>query len=341
MRGILESKQSSTFKWVVAAVLVIAVGTGAFFAWRGWTGTGTATEKPFKVGMVTFAGYAPLYLAKDKELFDGLPVELHRIEEISSIRAGMANGTLDAYLATVDIALDINEKPPGIAVWALDESAGGDGVVVAEGITSLKDLKGKKIAAEPGLPPNFVLLYLLHKNGLSISDVKFQDMTTQNAATAFVAKSVDAAGLYEPYLSTSKGQRAGSKVVLSSADTPGLIVDLIFVRKEALDKRPGDVKKLIAGWRKALKLIEQSPDSSNEIMAKAFNLPVAEFKDIAGGIKWLDLPENQKLFGTTDKPGALYSNFDLVGDVLRRHRPAVYKAKGEDHLSRELINGMK
>lgn len=339
----MEQKKSPMLKWAIGLVLVIAIGTGGYFGWRAWTGSEivTTTDKPFKIGMVTFAGYAPFYLAKEKELFDGLPVELHRIEEIASIRAGMANGTLDAYLATPDIALDINERPPGIAVWAIDESSGGDGVVVADGINSLKDLKGKKIAAEPGLPPNFVLLYLLHKNGLSLSDVKFQDMTTQNAATAFVAKSVDAAGLYEPYLSTSKGQREGSKVVLSSADTPGMIVDLIFVRKEALDKRPGDVKKVIAGWRKAVKLIEQSPDSSNEIMAKAFNLPVADFKDIAGGVKWLDVADNQKLFGSQEKPGPLYANFDLVGDVLRGHRPAVYKAKADDHLSRVFVNSLK
>jgi hypothetical protein len=39
--------------------------------------------------MVTFAGYAPLYLAKEKGFFGDLNVELRRIEEFPSIRAAM------------------------------------------------------------------------------------------------------------------------------------------------------------------------------------------------------------------------------------------------------------
>ena len=74
-------------------------------------------------------------------------------------------------------------------------------------------------------------------------------------------------------------------------------MDLIFVRKNVIAKRPDDVKRLIAGWRKALQYIKDEPDDAYAIMAKAFDLPTAEFRDIAGGVRWLDLAENQKLLG--------------------------------------------
>jgi NitT/TauT family transport system substrate-binding protein len=293
------------------------------------------------IGMVTFAGYAPLYLAKEKGYFGDLKVELRRIEDVPSIRAAVAKGDLEAYLATPDIALDTNQKPPGVAVWAIDESSGGDGVVVSEGINELADLKGKLVAAEPGLPPNFILMYLLHKNGMSVSDLQFKDMTTQDAATAFSSKSVDAAGIYEPYLSTVAKQRAGSKVVISSSETPGLIVDLIFVDEKKAVSRKEDVKRVIEGWRKAVKFIAEHPDEANEIMAKSFNLPVAEFKDIAAGVKWLDVDDNHRLFGTAKEPGPLYSNFAVVRDVLKRNRPSVYDAQAEDHLTRDFVEQAK
>lgn len=299
--------------------------------------SGSESPKSFNIGMVTFAGYAPFYLAKEKGFFNGVAVELHRIEEIATIRAAMANGKLDAYLATPDIALDTNTPPPGVAVWAIDESAGGDGVVVDKSIIDLVGLKGKKVAAEPGFPPNFVLLYLLHKNGMALSDVQFKDMTTQNASTAFASGAVDAAGLYEPYLSNAKNHRAGSKVVISSADTPGLIVDLIFADSNLLESRSSDIKAIIHGWRNAMQFISSSPDEAYEIMAKHFNLPVKEFKDIASGVKWLDLKENRLLFGTEQDPGPLYKNFELVGDVLRRNRPSVYRAKSKDYLTRTFV----
>jgi NitT/TauT family transport system substrate-binding protein len=299
------------------------------------------SRKPFSIGMVTFAGYAPLYLAKEKGFFGDLDVQLQRIEDIPSIRAAMSRGDLDAYLATPDIALDTNAKPPGKAVWAIDESAGGDGVVVSGDISDLAGLKGKKVAAEPGLPPNFVLLYLLYQNGMALQDVKYQDMTTQNAAAAFASKTVDAAGIYEPYLSQAIKQRKGSRVVISSAQTPGLVVDLVFVRDDAVSSRATDIAKLIEGWRKAMKFIQDSPDEAYAIMAKSFNLPINEFKDTVGGIRWLDRPQNMALFGTEATPGPLYKNFSIVGDVLRRNRPEVYQAKTEDYLVRTFIENTK
>jgi NitT/TauT family transport system substrate-binding protein len=300
------------------------------------------TEKhTFSIGMVTFAGYAPLYLAKEKGFFGDLDVNLKRIEDVSSIRAGMANKELDSYLATPDIALDTDAKPPGRAVWAIDESAGGDGVVVAGDVKDITGLKGKKIAAEPGLPPHFVLLYLLHQNGMSSKDVQIQDMTTQNAAAAFASSSVDAAGIYEPYLSTAQKQRKGSRIVLSSAQTPDMIVDMIFVSDEVITSRPDDITKLIAGWRKAMEFIKSNPDEANAIMAKAFDLSVNDFKDAVGGIRWLDLPDNRRLFGTDAAPGPIYKNFVVVGDVLRGNRPNVYKAQPEDHLTRSFIQALQ
>lgn len=296
-----------------------------------------AGKQSFDIGMVTFAGYAPLYLAKEKGFFGDLEVTFQRIEEVPSIRAGVVRGDLEGYLATPDIALDTNSEPPGVAVWAIDESAGGDGVVVAGNIQDLSGLKGKKIAAEPGLPPHFVLLYLLYQNGLSINDVALQDMSTQNAAAAFVSGSVDAAGIYEPYLSNAMKQRKGSRIVISSAQTPGLIVDLIFVRNDVIANRPQDVAKVIEGWRKAMSFIKSNPDEAYAIMSKAFNLPVNEFRDVVSGIRWLDLQDNQRLFGTDADPGPLYKNFTIVNDVLRRNRPEVFQAKPDDHLSRKFI----
>src|ERR1051326_2647817 len=329
-----RKNRTKCFAVIVAALLLAA----AFAGCNNHPATGELQpRKSFNIGMVTFAGYAPLYLAKGKGFFGDLEVNLQRIEEVPSIRAGVARGDLDAYLATPDIALDTNSKPVGRAVWAIDESAGGDGGGVSEGIHNLSELKGKKVAAEPGLPPNFVLLYLLHQNGLSSKDVNFQDMSTQNAAAAFASGAVDAAGIYEPYLTTALKQRKGSRIVISSAQTPDMIVDLIFVRDDVIASRKQDVEKVIEGWRKAMAFIKEHPDEANEIMARSFSLSVNDFKDVVGGIRWLDLPDNRRLFGTDDAPGSLYKNFAVVGDVLRRQRPDVYVAKTEEHLGRSFI----
>lgn len=337
----MANKAARRTFWIVTLLVVVLAAAGLYLWYgedRGQAAAATQTgrSEPFDIGMVTFAGYAPFYLAKEKGFFGDLDVRLHRIEEVASIRAGVTSGRLEGYLATTDIALDTNSRPPGVAVWAIDESAGGDGVVVGKGIDNLRALRGKTVAAEPGLPPNFILLYLLHRNGLSLADVRFQDMTTQDAATAFATGKVQAAGLYEPYLTTSMKQRAGSRIVVSSAQTPGLIVDLIFLRQDVL-RREKEVEALIQGWRKALAFIQQSPDEAYRIMSAAFSLPDAEFRDIASAVRWLDLPENRELFGTAAKPGPLYENFVEIRQVLQRNRPGIFPAVPDQHLSRGFV----
>lgn len=319
---------------VSGLVLVLAIGAVIYTAHSNQSSV-SATE-PFDIGMVTFAGYAPLYLAKEKGFFGDLDVRLHRIEDVASIRAGMASGRLEAYLATTDIAIDTNVQPPGVAVWAIDESSGGDGVVVRGLEGGLEGLRGKVVAAEPGLPPFFILQYLLYENGLDLKDVQFRDMTTQDAASAFSSGAVAAAGLYEPFLSTAMKAQPESRLAISSAQTPGLIVDLIFVRDELLGTSKAPLQ-VVQGWRKAMGFIAEHPDEAYSVMSRAFDLPVDEFQDIAGAVRWLDLSDNQALFGGADNPGPLYTNFVKIREVLEHNRQAVYPSDPQRKLSREVM----
>ena len=327
----LRNKNHASFSIMLVCLLLVLVSCGE------QNSNSIGTKKEFSIGMVTFAGYAPLYLAVEKGFFGDLEVKLNRIDDVSSIRAAMENGSLDAYLATLDIALDTNQEPPGVAVWAIDESAGGDGVVLSGNISSISDLKGKSIAAEPGLPPYFVMLYLLNQEGLGLKDINFQDMTTQNAATAYVSESVEGAGLYEPYLTTAAKQRDGSKIALSSADVPGLIVDLIFVNDELISSRTGDIETLVEGWKKALEFIDSNPEEANKIMASAFSLDIDEFIDIASSIRWLSSKENGKLLGTGNTEGTLFTTFDTVLAVLKNNREGVFDSSASKNLTTKFV----
>ena len=124
-------------------------------------------KETFKIGMVTFPGYAPLYVAKEKNLFENVNVELVRIESINDLRTALSSGKIDAYAATYDIFQSTQAKPDGVAFLAIDESHGGDGVLVADNINSIADIKGKAVGAEPGFPPYFILQYLLDSFNLA------------------------------------------------------------------------------------------------------------------------------------------------------------------------------
>jgi len=289
------------------------------------------------IGMVTFPGYAPLYIAKEKGFFDDVDVELRRIEAIGDLRSAIKSGKIDAYAATYDIFQAVKgTKPPGVGFLAIDQSHGGDGVVVAEGINSIKDFKGKTVGAEPGFPPFFVLQYILHEKSMSLDDVAFKDMASQDAGNAFVAGQLDIAGTYEPYLSISAEKRDGSKILYSSKDLPGLIVDWLFADEDFLENNPEALKAVAMGWFKAVDLIKSNPDEAYKIMARAFNVDKQEMIDFKSGISWLTIEDNKQMLDKSN-PNNAYVTFDKVGNVLESNNETDVRVKAEDKLTIEII----
>ncbi|MCR4313783.1 MAG: ABC transporter substrate-binding protein [Candidatus Uhrbacteria bacterium] len=319
------------FVGILAVIIVVVLGIRVFQNLE-------TTKNSVKIGMVTFPGYAPLYLAQDKELWGSdLDVELIRIESIGDLRAAMVTGDIDMYAATYDI-FEATEgvEPPGVAFLAVDESHGGDGVVVREGINSLSDLRGKTVGAEPGFPPHFILQYLLNKEGMTLDDVEFRDVTSQDAGNAFVAGQLDVAATYEPYLSESASKVAGAKVLVSSADTPGLIVDFLFASEDLVESRPEVLQAIAKGWFDAVEYWETNPDEANEIMGAAFEVSAQEMADFKTGVSWLNLEENKVLFDSSSEFNA-YDTFELVGDILEANGGTTLRIRAEDHLTDTII----
>jgi NitT/TauT family transport system substrate-binding protein len=298
----------------------------------------TSTEKPtIKIGMVTFPGYAPLYLAKEKGLFKDLNVELVRIEAIGDLRASMQSGKIDMYLATPDIfQATEKQEPVGVGFLAIDESHGADGVAVSENIKSITDLKGKKVGAEPGFPPYFVLQYMLHKENLTLKDLQFKDISSQDAGNAFVAKQIDAVGTYEPYLSKSVSLRPKSRILVSSADLSGLIVDLIYANEKFVNEKPEILKKVADGWFEAVAYYEANKTESMQIMSKAFGVTPAEMVDIKSGVSWLNRTENNKLFDKNAENN-IFKTFDLVGEILMSNNANGFRVYSKTKLTDKII----
>jgi len=294
-----------------------------------------------KIGMVSFVGYAPLYLAKEKNFFNNLDVKLHRIEAIGDIRAAMESGKIDIYAATYDIFQTTeNTSPPGIGFLAMDESNGADGIIVSENINTIEDLKGKTVGAEPGLPPYFILQYMLNKANLTLKDVQFRDISSQDVGNTFVAKMLDVAGTYEPFLSKSRDLREGSKVLVSSKDTPGLIADLLFASPELVNNNPDTLKKITEGWFKAVEYWQAHPDEAMGIMSKAFGVSKEELIDIKSNLKWLTKKDNIELFDQNEKNN-VFSTFDLVSDILEKNGSAGFKVYAKDKLTSKVVNSFK
>ena len=122
------------------------------------------------VGISGWTGFAPLTLAKEAGIFkkNGLDVTIKKVPQASRHLA-IQSGDIQCAATTVETWIVWNAN--GVAtkqIFQLDKSYGADGMVVRNDVASIKDLKGKTVAASaPGHSPYFALAWMLKKNGLS------------------------------------------------------------------------------------------------------------------------------------------------------------------------------
>ena len=207
------------------------------------------------IGISGWTGFAPLTLAKEAGIFkkNGLDVAIKKIPQ-KDRHLAIASGDIQCAATTVETWISWNAN--GVAtkqIFQLDKSYGADGMAVRNDIASIKDLKGKTVAASaPGTSPYFVLAWMLKKNGLSVKDVTVVNLEPQPAANAFVAGQNDAAMTYEPYLSTSPRRARQGKIIATTLDYP-MVMDTFGCTPKFLSENPkaaqGAGRQLFRGAR--------------------------------------------------------------------------------------------
>src|ERR1700730_8590032 len=303
-----------------------------------------AFAEKVRIAHSTWVGYGPLYIAQDKGFFkkNGVDVELIVMEDPKERFPTLMADKIQMIASTVDTALLYLKKPNDFQyVVAIDDSNGGDGIVALKDITSIADLKGKKVAVNDGSVSEFYLNVLLGKAGLKESDLYTVNMTAADAGGAFVAKRVDAAVTWEPWLTKGKSTDFGHLLVDSST-TPGLITDVIIVKTAWASAHQKDVAAIVASWNEAVAYYRSNPEESIAIMAKGVGgwlKDPKEFKSTLPGIKFYGGGDNQAFFGTKAKPGPLATTVQEAIDIWSSHGKLQVNVMPADLISYSYIGG--
>jgi NitT/TauT family transport system substrate-binding protein len=202
-----------------------------------------------------------------------------------------------------------NAETPFAAIFGLDESAGGDGILVqkAANIASVADLKGKSIAVNVGSVSHFFLDYVLQQNGMAEADVTLVKMKQGDVPAALSSAQVDAGVTWEPHLSKATTDPNVS-ILLTSQETPGLIVDVLIMRKDLLAGNAELGTKLARAWNKAVEYQKANPDEAAKVMQEGlggfYEKPEDIMADLAG-VKLFDKARNAEFFSGSGEGTAL------------------------------------
>src|SRR5882672_4844940 len=276
--------------------LAVVVATGIAFAAQ-------AQEKVI-LGMSGWTGFQPLKLAELAGIFkkNGVDMEIRFIPPVPR-SAALASGAINAAATTVDQHIVWTSAGiDTVQVALIDKSNGGDGLVVRNNVSSLKELKGKTVNVDgPGTVQHFMLSYILEKNGLSIQDVIRVTLGAQPAAQAFVAGQGDAALTYEPYLSTIRAKPDAGKILVTSKEYP-VVIDVLVFKKDFIEKNPKIVRATVDSFFEALDMIKREPDKAYELMGSVVKQPGDAFAKSAAFIAWQDRDANKAYYAKEHKP---------------------------------------
>jgi NitT/TauT family transport system substrate-binding protein len=291
---------------LVAMLAIVVAGCGAQ---KPAQEKQAAKSEPIVIAYTPWTGYGALFIAQEKGMFKsrGLDIQIQAIEGVGDRKQALVANKIQAMAASLDVSVSAaGEGVPMKFVWAFDSSNGADGLLVqkGKGIEKLADLKGKQVAYHKGSASHFFLTTILDKAGLKDKDIQSVDMKASEAASAFMAGKVDAAVTWEPHL--SKGAAAGSIVMSTTKDTPGLIADVLAVREDLAKNQPEKVQAIVAALAEATAFMAKNPDETNKILGGIFKQKPEEVAADIKTIHFYDLKANLEFYGTTEKPGPIY-----------------------------------
>jgi NitT/TauT family transport system substrate-binding protein len=250
------------------------------------------------IGISGWTGFAPIVFAKETDIFskNGLDVSIKKIPQASRHLA-IASGDIQCAATTVETWIVWNAN--GVAttqLFQMDKSYGADGMVVRNNMASIKDVKGKTVAASaPGTAPYFTLAWFLKKNGLTLKDVTVVTMEPAAAAQAFIAGQNDAAMTYEPYLSAVREKPEAGKIIATTLDYP-MVMDTFGCTPKFISENEAAVKALVKSYFDAIEAIKTDPKKAYEIMGADVKQTGEQFGNSAKYLRWQDRAANRVFF---------------------------------------------
>ena len=209
--------------------------------------------KPLTMPVAPWLGTAYLQLAQqrgfDRAAGVGLTLVPYRNPQ-EIVQAWLQGKVALAPLTTVE-AVDLCSRLPErcpVVVLVLDESRGGDQLIVHRSIGDLRALRGRRVGVAPSSLGPFLTSRALASVDLDIADVRLVPTAPEQMASALHNGRIDAAATYPPF--SDLVLRLGiARVAFDSRALPGQILDVLVVDPHVLASHGEPLARLLLAWQ--------------------------------------------------------------------------------------------
>lgn len=218
-----------------------------------------------------------------------------RFEMLDAGKCDIVCATIDSYLVN-----GMSADYPGVIVFGIDESYGGDAVIAREGIATLDDLRGEEIkGAFVGFSPSEFLLksQVAHfelenlKNNLP----GFRTDDAQTAYNRLKKGDVDFAVLWEPFVSKALREIPGASRLIDTRHARGIVYDVAIASRSLVAEKPSVVQAVTDVYFDTLHYYSSNPEEFRELAKEDSGESESNADAMLSGVRFLDLKGNRDM----------------------------------------------
>lgn len=311
-----------------------ACGSGSSHSASASGSGGSGKSNTVTVNSLPILSLAPMMVAQAKGFFtkQGVNVKMSS-SDIYAQLAVQSQGNLDVDIPGVGGAF-FNAVNQGLKVVAVADrqqyKCASDNMLLVgtkawnNGVHSVKDLKGKKVAIlAKGSTTEYWLSLALQKVGLKESDLGgIVTLGYPDTVNALQTGAVDAGFLVEP-LADKLLQSGGAKRLLAMHEVaPNEEQGLITMSKTFISQRPDVAAHFLAGWLQAVRYYEDPANKADvvKILADGTKVPASVIGALYGTDQWPYINPNGEVDTDT---ATTHDGKWLVDNKVIEHLPPV------------------
>lgn len=214
----------------------------------------------------------------------GLNVKNEFLSQGGDMASYIANGTAKASFETSYTTTPAKASGVGVTMLATVNNIGATQAVVAakdSGITSPKDMEGKKIGMGAGSGVLIAIQKCCEEFGVDFSSLEFVTIGPSDQLAAMENGSIDMMACWEPWVSNAQDDLGGKLLFTGThcyfegndKDVPWLNFYTTFqVTDDFLAEHPAECEALLKAYAKATDYINSNMEDASAIIAEELNL---------------------------------------------------------------------
>ncbi|MFO0945726.1 MAG: ABC transporter substrate-binding protein [Planctomycetota bacterium] len=288
-------RRAHDWEWFTILLIVASVSCGQ------------KNANPIRIATTTWPGAEFIHLAHSLGYFDdeGVAVRLIEFFTVGDARRAFEHGQVDvANCTNLELILvnRLSDRQASI-FFVTDFSHGSNMLLARPGLEGLGDLRGKRIAADPGTIDILALVLALESVGMTLADVQLTPLPQNAMANALHRGEVDAVQTYPPF-SNKIYKKAAAIKLFDSSRIPMQLVGALLTDQQTLHERTDDLAKILRAILRAQEYYRERPGEATQQMAERLDLIDHEFTEAMSGIRIVQRHEQDALLS----PGSPLDN---------------------------------